>query len=77
MKLLTIREKPDKMNSLRSKVMMINKETLTQERVKYCDFKSSPDIFEGSASLSDCISGGVLGGKMGLALKKEAFTTKN
>lgn len=34
-------------------------------------------MFEGSASFSDCISGGVLGEKMGLALKKEAFTTKN
>lgn len=34
MKLLTIREKPDKMNYQRSKVMMINKENLAQDRVK-------------------------------------------
>lgn len=33
-KLLTIREKPDKMNSQRSEVVMINKENLAQNRVK-------------------------------------------
>lgn len=32
--LLTLGEKPDKVNSQRSEVMMINKENLAQDRVK-------------------------------------------
>lgn len=33
-KLLTIREKPDKMNSQRSEVVVINKENVAQDGVK-------------------------------------------
>lgn len=45
--------------------------------LKYCDFKSTPDIFEGVPSSSDGIPGGALGGKVGLAFKKEAFISKS
>lgn len=35
---LTVREKPDKMNSQRSEVVVISKENLAQDRVKALGF---------------------------------------
>lgn len=77
MKFLTHRERPDKMNSLRSKVMMINKENLTQDRVKTLWLQNHTCYFSEALFTALLYSWITIWREDGSSLKKEAFITSS